>query len=66
MISFLNEFELVICNGTQLVTEPEWTRVRLSLKQMSVIIYIITDTQLMKESGADNEASDHFLVWKIG
>ena len=30
--------------------EPEWTRVRPSLNQMSVIDYVITDTQLMKES----------------
>ena len=51
LISFLNEVELVICNGRQLVAEPEWTRVRPSLNQRSVIDYIITDTQLMKESG---------------
>ena len=69
LISFLNEVELVICNGRQLVAEPEWTRVRPSLNQRSVIDYIITDTQLMKESGAvqvdctDIGASDHFLVW---
>ena len=30
-ISFLNEVELVVCNGRQLVLEPEWTRVRPSL-----------------------------------
>ena len=48
LISFLNEVELVICNGRQLVAEPEWTRVRPSLNQRSVIDYIITDTQLMK------------------
>ena len=69
LISFLNEVELVICNGRQLVVEPEWTRVRPSLNQRSVIDYIITDTQLMKESGVvqvdstDTGASDHFLVW---
>ena len=69
MISFLNGVELVICNGRQLVAEPEWTRVRPSLNQRSVIDYIITDTQLMKESGVvqvdstDIGASDHFLVW---
>ena len=33
LMSFLNEAELVICNGRQLVTEPEWTGVRSSLKQ---------------------------------
>ena len=69
LISFLNEVELVICNGRQLVIEPEWTRVRSSLKQRSVIDYVITDSQLMKESGVvqvdstDIGASDHFLVW---
>ena len=40
LMSFLNEVELVICNGRQLVTEPEWTsRVRSSLIQRSVIDY---------------------------
>ena len=69
LISFFNEVELVICNGRQLVAEPEWTRVRPSLNQRSVIDYIITDTQLMKESGVvqvdstDIGESDHFLVW---
>ena len=28
LISFLNELELVICNGRRCVSEPEWTRVR--------------------------------------
>ena len=32
LISFLNEVELVVCNGRKLVVEPEWTRVRPSLK----------------------------------
>ena len=69
LIFFLNEVELVICNGRQLVTEPEWTRVRSTLKHRSVIDYIITDTQLMKKLGViqvdstDIGASDHFLVW---
>ena len=27
LVSFLNEVELVACNGRKLVTEPEWTRV---------------------------------------
>ena len=27
-ISFLNEVELVVCNGRSLVVEPEWTRIR--------------------------------------
>ena len=37
LIAFLNEVELVICNGRKLVSEPEWTRARPSLKQKSVI-----------------------------
>ena len=49
--------------------EPEWTRVRPSLKQKSIIDYIITDPQLMAVSGnvrvdnTDIGCSDHFLVW---
>ena len=68
-ISFLNEVELVVCNGRQLVLEPEWTRVRPSLHQKSVIDFIVTDVQLMRESGevnvdsTDIGVSDHFLVW---
>ena len=46
LMSFLNEVQLVICNG-----RPEWTRLKSSLKEGSVIDYIITDIQLMKESG---------------
>ena len=69
LISFLNEVELVVCNGRKLVVEPEWTRVRPSLKQKSIIDYVITDTQLMTVSGdvhvdtTDIGCSDHFLVW---
>ena len=69
LISFLNEVELVACNGRTFVAEPEWTRVRPSLKQKSVIDYIITDTEVLAESGelcvvnADIGCSDHFLVW---
>ena len=51
LVSFLNEVELVVCNGRKLVTEPEWTRVRPSLNQKSIIDYIVTDAQLMKASG---------------
>ena len=50
LISFLNELELVIYNGRQCVSEPEWTRVRPSLDQKSVIDYIIMDAQLLRES----------------
>ena len=51
------------------MAEPAWTRARPSLNQRSVIDYIITDTQLMKDSGVvqvdstDIGASDYFLVW---
>ena len=31
LISLVREVELVACNGRQLVSEPEWTRVKLSL-----------------------------------
>ena len=40
---FFYEVELMICNGRKLVSEPEWTRVRPSLKQKSIIDFIITD-----------------------
>ena len=45
LVSFLNKVELVACNGRKLVTEPEteWTRVRPSLNQKSIIDYIVTD-----------------------
>ena len=36
------------CNGRKLVTEPEWTRIRTSLKQKSIIDYIITDLNYWK------------------
>ena len=42
LISFLNEVELVKCNGRKLVSEPEWTRVRPRLGQRSVIDYVVT------------------------
>ena len=69
LLSFLNEVELMICNGRKLVSEPEWTKVRPSLKQKSIIDYIITDAQLLEVSGnvhvdgTDIRSSDHFLVW---
>ena len=49
--------------------EPEWTRVKPSMKQKSIIDYIITDSQTLAESGnvsidyTDTGCSDHFLVW---
>ena len=69
LISFLNEVELVVCNGRTFVSEPEWTRVRSSLNQRSIIDYIIADTQILAGSGkvcvdsTDIGCSDHFLVW---
>ena len=41
----------MVCNGRRLVLDPEWTRVRPSSEQKSIIDYIITDTQLMVASG---------------
>ena len=69
LVSFLNDVERVVCNGRKFILEPEWTRVRPSLKQKSILDYIITDSQLMAVSGnvqvdnIDIECSDHFLVW---
>ena len=63
LISFLND---VMVDG---VSEPAWTRVRQSLDQKSVIDYVITDAQLLRESGnvhidsTDIGMSGHFLVW---
>ena len=33
LVSFLNEVEMVVCNGRKLVVEHEWTRVRTSLNK---------------------------------
>ena len=69
LLSFLNEVELMICNGRKLGSEPEWISIRPSLKQKSIIDYIITDAQLVEVSGnvhVDGTglgSSDHFLVW---
>ena len=69
LISFLNEVDLVICNSRKFVSEPEWTRVRPSLNQKSIIDYIVTDTQTLAASGhvnvdrTDIGCSDHSLVW---
>ena len=48
LVFFLTEVEMVVCNGRRFMLEPEWTRVRSSLKQK---YYIITDPQLMEVSG---------------
>ena len=51
------------------LSEPEWTRIRPSLKQKSIIDYIITDAQLLEVSGnvhvdcTDIGSSDHLQVW---
>ena len=50
LVSFLNEVEMVVCNGRKFMLEPEWTRVRPSLKKAKVH-NIITDPQLMAVSG---------------
>ena len=69
LLSFLNKVELMICNGRKLASEPEWTRIRPSLKQKSIIDYIISDAQLLEVSGnvhvegTDIGSSDHLLVW---
>ena len=69
LISFLNEVELVVCNGREFTVEPQWTRARPSLKQKSIIDYIVTDSNLLQVSGSvqvdtvDIGKSDHFLVW---
>ena len=39
MLSFLNEVELMVCNGKELVFEPQWTKVGPKLKQKSIIDY---------------------------
>ena len=63
LIFLLHEVEVVACNGRQLVSEPEWTRVRSK-------IYILMDEQLMAVSGnvlvdsTNIGCSDHFLVWR--
>ena len=69
LLSFLNEVKSIICNGRKLVSKPKWTRIRPSLKQKSIIDYIITDAQLLEMTGnvhvdgTDIGSSDHFLVW---
>ena len=45
LISFLRIIIIVVCNGRKIVVEPEWTRVRPSLKQKSMIDYVITEWQ---------------------
>ena len=67
--SLFDDVEMVVCNGRKFMLEPEWTRVRPSLKQKSIIDYIITDPLLMAMSGnvhvdnTDIGYSDHSLVW---
>ena len=63
LLSFLNEVELMICNGRKTVSEPEWTRVRPSLKLKSKIDYIITDALLMEVSG--NVHVDGHILYRI-
>ena len=65
----MHEFGLVASNDRKLVFEPEWTTVRPSLKQKSIIDYIITDKAILrKASGVVHVDTliigclDHFLV----
>ena len=63
LISFLNNVELEICNGRQLL-EPE---LKPSLDQKLVIDFIVADVQLLREFGevrveSTEIMSDHFLV----
>ena len=64
LVSFLNEVEMVVCNGRKLMSEPEWTRVRPSLKQKPIIDYIITDPQLMAVS--ENVQYRHRMLRQYG
>ena len=73
LVSFLTKVDIVSCNDRTFVTEPEWTRIRLGLKQKSIINYIIADMQMFKSScklcvdRTDIGISDHFLLWlKLG
>ena len=34
LLSFLNEVQVMICNGRKLVFKPEWTKVRPSLNRL--------------------------------
>ena len=43
LVSFLNEVEMVVCNGRKFILEPEWTRVRPSLRQKPIVDYIVMD-----------------------
>ena len=63
LLTFLNEVELMICNGRKHVFESDWTRIRPSLKQVNNMLY----AQLLEVSGnvhvdgKDIGSSDHFL-----
>ena len=61
-MSFLNQVELVVCNGTIFVSEPEWTRVRPSLRK-SIIVYFISNSQVLSRSGNVCVVNTDFLVW---
>ena len=43
-------FSAFTCNGKNIVSEPGWTWVRSSLKQKSIINYIITYAQFLEVS----------------
>ena len=46
MFYFLNEAELIICDGRKLVSKPEWARDTPRLKQRSVIDNFIVRMEL--------------------
>ena len=59
----------MVCNGRTLLSDPQWTRVKSHLGHKSIIIYIITDKALVKESSddfvdrIDVGSSDEYIVW---
>ena len=60
----------MICNGRKLVSQPEWKRIRLNLKQKPIIDYVITDLNKLLEvsgnvhvDGTDIGSSNPWLVW---
>ena len=58
LVSFLNE---VVCNGRKFMLEPEWTRVRPSLKQKSIIDY----TSEMLSIVGERERTDWYIVMLV-
>ena len=55
-----------LCNGRTFVSEPEWTRVRPSLRQKSIIDYIISDSQVLSRSGNVCVVSGEYRISETG